>query len=248
MVTLRGQAGAVLEHRVLHAQLRGPGVHFLHKGGLAARQVFRHGHRGVVARGHGDGLEHLVHGQLLSLLQEHLGAPHAGGVGGDGNHGVLGETAAVQGFLDEQKGHDLGDAGGLQGFVGVLLIEDLPGGFLHKNGRLGGHLRSRGPDGDGQEKDEGKEQSKVLFHRRTSRWFFVWLSLCGGGAGYARRKAPGAAFRVSSGAETGGRPVSQKALDKRRKAWYHATTYEKGLFFAPVSRLYPRKPWTRFGT
>ena len=78
----------------------------------------------VVARDHGDALNHLGDGHLLALLQVDLRAAHAGGVGRDGDHVIQGNAARVHRLHDQKQGHDLGDAGRLQLLMGVILQQD----------------------------------------------------------------------------------------------------------------------------
>ena len=68
----RRKARTVEEIGILHPQLVGTLVHPLHKGGLTAGQVFGQSHGGIVARHHGDCLEHVVHRHLLPLFEVDL--------------------------------------------------------------------------------------------------------------------------------------------------------------------------------
>ena len=171
-VALGGEAGAVDEVGVSHAQLTGPEVHLGNKGGLAAGKILGHGHSGVIAGDHSDALEQLGDGHLLPLLQVDLGTAHAGGISGDGHHVVPGNAAAVQGFHDEKQGHDLGDAGGLQLLAGVFFVEDSAALLLHQHRRGGGCLRPGGGGGGGEvssrytgrQQQGGQRQRKETVH------------------------------------------------------------------------------------
>ena len=79
-VALRRQTAGVFKSGVVHSQLRRPPVHPLHKGFLAARQMLRQCHGAVIGGYHTHGLQHLVYGQPLPLLQPDLTAAHGTGV------------------------------------------------------------------------------------------------------------------------------------------------------------------------
>ena len=101
-------------------------------------------------------------------------------MGGDGDKLVQGEAAGVYGLHDQEQGHDLGDAGGLQLLVGVLLEEDGPRLLLHEQGGGGGEdqghavLVGRGGGGGqeekrcyGQTEDQGGKAAEMI-HRGPS--------------------------------------------------------------------------------
>ena len=166
-----GQAGAVEKVGVGHAQLGRTLVHAGDEGLLAARQMLRQGHGGVVGGDHSDTLQQLPHGELLPLLQIDLRAAHARGVGGDGDRLIPADQAGVQGLEQQQQGHDLGDAGGLVLGVGVFFIEDDAGVPLHEQGGVGGQLAGEGGGGGvdgGGEQGCGKQQDAKAFHRGPS--------------------------------------------------------------------------------
>ena len=112
-VTLGGEAGAVDEVGVVHAQTLGPVVHLLHEQLRHAGDLLRQRHRRVVAGGHANAFQQLLHGDLLALRQKNLTAAHAGGVGGHRDYVIVGQRAAVDGIHGQQQRHDLGDAGRL---------------------------------------------------------------------------------------------------------------------------------------
>ena len=183
-MALGGQAGAVEKGGVPHPQFLGPPVHLLHKGGLAPRQILRHSHGGVVARDHGDALHQLAHRHLLPLFQVDLGAAHAGGVGGDGDHVLLGDAAAVQGLEDEQQSHHLGDAGRFQLFMGRLFVEEGPGLLFHQHrggggevqGRLGRLRRLPGRRrGAGEQSRRQQQGTNSLHGTNASRFLVLWI-------------------------------------------------------------------------
>ena len=123
-------------------RLLGPLVHPGDEGPLAARQVLGQGHGAVVARDYGNAFNHLGHGHLFPLLQVDLGAAHAGGVGGDGDRVVFGQLAGVHRLHHQQKGHDLGDAGWFQLFMGVFLQEESARLLFHQNGGGAGEIQA----------------------------------------------------------------------------------------------------------
>ena len=125
-------------------------------------------------------------GELLPLLHVDLGAPHPRRRGRDGHHGLFGDGPRVQGLHDEEHGHHLGDAGQLQGRVGVGLVQNLPRGLLHEQGRPGVDLRPRRPDGQDPHTQGQAEQGCAEFlHGQDLLVNVGGPTLCRGGAGYA---------------------------------------------------------------
>ena len=176
-VALGGQAGGVDKVGVRHAQLRRPLVHLLHKGLRAPRQMLGQGHGRVVGRDHAHRLEHILHRQLLVLLQPDLAAPHGAGVGGGGDGVVVGEASAVDGLHGQQDGHHLCDAGRLQGLVLVDRVEHLARGLLHQKAGLALHrqLRRLGPRGHGPRQHQGGQARQDPFHMAFPFLFLVSL-------------------------------------------------------------------------
>ena len=108
---------------ILHAQLLGTPVHHVHKRLLRPCQMLRHGGGTVVGGADRNGFEHVGNGHHFPGLQIDLAAPLGGG-GLRGRHRVLqGDLSAVHRLHDQQHGHDLGDTGRGQFFVGVGLIK-----------------------------------------------------------------------------------------------------------------------------
>ena len=165
-MALGGKAGGVEEVGVVHPQLPGPLVHPFHKCLGAARQVLRQGHGTVVGGGNADGLEHILHAHPLVLLQPDLAASHRAGAGGGGDHVVIAQGPGVDGLHDQQDGHDLGNAGGLQGLVLVDGIEHLPGGFFHQQAGPRLHRQALRPGRDRQngQRRQGQQAGNDLFH------------------------------------------------------------------------------------
>ena len=165
-VARRRKARGVLKGGIVHAQLPGPLVHPLHKGLLAAGDLFPQRHGAVVGGDHAHRLQHLVHRQLLALLQPDLTAAHGTGVGGGGDDGVVGQLSGVDGLHGQQNGHHLGDAGRLQLLMLPLAEQHRAGLLLHQQRRGGVHIQGTG--GGGQQHC-GTEKCQYLFHRRSSQ-------------------------------------------------------------------------------
>ncbi len=79
----------------------------------------------------------------------------------------------VQRLKDQQQGHDLGDAGGLQPGVGIVFVEDLPRLLFHEDGgrgvnSKGGLLHGRdglsGQGGACQQKGNGGQDRQNFLH------------------------------------------------------------------------------------
>ena len=171
----RRQPGGVDEVGVVHAETPCAVVHLLHEQLRDAGDLFRQCHRGVVAGGDADALEKLLHGDALTLRQEHLTAAHAGGVGGDRHHVVVGECAAVDGVHGQKERHNLRNACRLQLLVLVLGEEDRAGGFFHQQRGAGGQgqLHRRGANRQQRGEEEKKEKRGYgLFHTVASMCFF----------------------------------------------------------------------------
>ena len=160
------QTGAVDKVGVVHSQLPGPCVHPVHKGRLTAGQVLRHGTGAVIGGGDGNGFEHFRDGHLLSGLQKDLAAALCGCClrGGDGI--LIAQGTGVNGLHNEQHGHDLGDAGGGQGLMGILFVKHRAGGHVHQYGAFGVYLQAfrPGPWGGGQCQKNGANKRQQSFH------------------------------------------------------------------------------------
>ena len=172
-VALLVQTVAVFEHGVVHAQLLGLFVHLGHKGLLAAGHRLGQHHGGVVGAHNHRGLDEVVHGHGLPLLQPDIRAAHGGRVSRGSEGLVQGETAAVDGLEHQAECHHLGDGGaGAQG-VGVLLKEHPAGGGLHQHGGGGGELQALGPGRQGGQQQgggnrQGEQGKPKLFYREPS--------------------------------------------------------------------------------
>ena len=160
-MSLCRQAAGVAEGGVVHAQLRRPLVHPLHKGILTAGQMLCQRHSAVIGRHHADRFEHIAHRQLFPLLQPDLAAAHGAGVGGGCDHVLIVENTAVDGLHDQQNGHDLGDAGRFQLRVFVLGVKYGTGVLFHQQCRGGGYLH--GPNADAQSQN-GAQKRQCFFH------------------------------------------------------------------------------------
>ena len=71
-VPLGGEACAVDEVGVQHAEGAGAVIHLFHEQLRDTRNMLGESHGGVVARGDTQGFEKIIHGDLLSLGEEHL--------------------------------------------------------------------------------------------------------------------------------------------------------------------------------
>ena len=110
---------------VRHAQLLGPLVHQIHESRLAARDMLRHRHAGVIARRHRDTLDHGVESLGLSRRQIHLRTSHGAGIFA-GSH-LVGEAdlSLMDSLKSKEQRHDLRYAGRSPAFCGVELIDYL---------------------------------------------------------------------------------------------------------------------------
>ena len=117
-----GQAVAVAEVGVLHAQLLGATVHLFHKSALAPGNLLRQRYGCVVPRRHRHGFQQVMDGHLLPLRQKDLAAAHGGGVGGTGDHILQVQLPLFDGFHHQQHGHDLGHRCRFPLFVLCLLV------------------------------------------------------------------------------------------------------------------------------
>ena len=171
----RVQAAAVDKLGVVHTQLLRPLVHHIHKQALRPSDMLSHSHRRVVGRGHGDTLDHGLHALGLPLLQEDLGTAHGGRVGRRRHRILHTDLSLGKGIEDQQKCHDLGDAGGWKLLMGILLQNHGSRGRLHQNRRgsrdakgVPGRLCPLCPDGKAegrQAQDKGHQQSQYFFHK-----------------------------------------------------------------------------------
>ena len=158
---LRRQAGGITEVGIGHAQLRGPLVHSLHKGLLAAGHRLRQRHGAVVGRDNAHRLQHIADRHLLILLQPDLAAAHGAGVGRRGDHVVIVELSGVDGLHGQQQRHDLGDAGGLQLGMFVLGEEDGARLLFHQQSRGRGYFQRLGT---APQRQQGAQQHDEFFH------------------------------------------------------------------------------------
>ena len=113
---------------------------FLH----ASADMLRQGGGHLVRRSHEKPVERLLHGDLLSRFDADVGV----GLPVDAVHRFVGiGYRFLQGTLlhDDQRGQDLGDAGGIQLFMDIFFIQDGSGLRFHKNGGFGSQRRACGP-------------------------------------------------------------------------------------------------------
>ena len=111
----------------LASQLLGPLIHVLHKGRLVPVHRLRQDLGRLVGRGEQQAVQQLLHRQHLPCLDIGGGAPlrdpGRGGGGRDG--GIRNKLPLLDGLQHQQRGHHLGDAGGVGFLIGPLLIQDL---------------------------------------------------------------------------------------------------------------------------
>ena len=142
------QAVGVGKVGVLHPQLCGPLVHLLHEGGNIPGNGNGQGVGSLVGGGKKQAVEQILHGDffpchqvggggVLSNIRESLRR--------DGDHGVQAQLPPAHGLQGEQGGHDFGDAGGVAGFVGALLQQNLIGVQIHQQGGGGIHRNGFNP-------------------------------------------------------------------------------------------------------
>ena len=159
------QAMGVGEVGVLHAQLLGLGVHPLHKGLGAARNCLGQDVTGLVGGGEQVAVEQLLHSEDLPSLNGGIGVGAALGQGyrllGGGNLIIQAELASLNGLQHHQGGHDLGDGGGVNALIAVLLIEYLAVVAVYQDGRVAvglGIIQGHGRDGEGQGQGRSQQQ------------------------------------------------------------------------------------------
>ena len=179
------QAGAVDKVGVLHAQLLGAGIHFLHKSSLAACKELRHGAGAVVGRGHGNGFHHLLHRHGLPHLQIDLTAT-LGRRRLRGSYGILpGDFPGIHRLHNEKQSHHLGDAGWRQPFMRIGLVQHRPCSQIHKHRRRRSQLQvyrtSRKRQHSTQYACQKQHNDDSFTHIHPSRFCY---SLCSRGQEY----------------------------------------------------------------
>ena len=167
----RGEAVGVGKVGAGKAQLPGPAVHRLCKGGGGALQVDADGRRRVVGGREHGGVKELGHRQGLPLQQaDGSGVLHQLHRFGSDSHRLLRRC-----LLHRQKaGHDFGETGGLHPAAGVLLKEDLSGIRVYQHGGLGpNHRRLGGPGGfpskEGEEDQRQQQNAPSFFPAQSFR-------------------------------------------------------------------------------
>ena len=170
---------------VVHPQLPSPAVHLLHESPLTSRQVLRHGAGAVVGRGHGNGLEHIPCRHGLTHLQVDLTAALGGGGLRGGNGVIQGKLPGIHRLHNEQHGHDLGNAGGGQLFVGITFIQHRSRSCVHENGALSRYLQPCCPGRMGQQRERKQQRQKNTgcpFHIGSPLQLWFTSSVCPCGA------------------------------------------------------------------
>ena len=130
-VSVRIQSVAVYEMSMFHSKPLGTFVHLLYKGLLTATDQFGHCHTGVVRTCHRNAFDHSFHALLFSRFQKHLGSAHGCRILGSRHLILQMDLSTLKSIKNEQKCHDLGHTRRRKLLVGLLLIENFPGGSFH---------------------------------------------------------------------------------------------------------------------
>ena len=104
---------------------------------VTTRHVFGNRHAGVVARGYGHAVEELVERDDVAGLEEHGRAACACGIAAHLHFFLVAGLTCADGLHGRVHGKHLGQGGGRDAPVGILLIQDAPGGHVHENGASG---------------------------------------------------------------------------------------------------------------
>ena len=175
VLPLGGQARAVDVMGVLQPHFRGPMIHFVHEGLLAARCVLGQGHGAVVAAGDDGAAQQILHGIHGTRVQQGGGADGGGRVAGN-RHRILEPQPPLIDFLQqEQQRHQLGHGSRLPPLIGVLFKDHSTGSCLHQQIGRGGQgdgrfaFQRRGGGRHGGQTDKDPRQQKggdatELFH------------------------------------------------------------------------------------
>ncbi len=144
MIRVRHAAG-VTEVGAHAADVRSLLVHVLDEGLDGAGDPYGQHVGRFTGGGDEEAVEQLLDGELFAGLDVcgggiRLDALPQGGTGGELL--VQGQLAAVHGVQHQQGGHDLGDAGGIDFLVRVLLVEHRVGVQVHQQRRLGFDLHA----------------------------------------------------------------------------------------------------------
>ena len=132
----RREAVGRAEGAVRHAELARLGVHLGDEGVDGAGGGTGQGVGGIVGRLDHHGVDQLLDGEFLVLLQPDLGATHLG-VRRDGlDDGVEGEGAFGEVVVQHGEGHQLGHARGRAGVVRVVFEKHVAGGGIEDDGAL----------------------------------------------------------------------------------------------------------------
>ena len=150
-----GQARGVLEDRPGHAELACLVVHEVGEVAAVAADMLGYGHGGVIARSHGHTGKELVHGDSLAGTQTHAGTAHPGRRM-DTDAGVAFQAAHFDAVHDHIHGHDLGQRGGRDGQIGVVLVQHLAVAQVDHDGSAG----PAGRIGTGRQREHGKDKQQ----------------------------------------------------------------------------------------
>ncbi len=131
-VSVHVQAAAVDKGGLVHSKPSGALVHHADKFCFRSRDMFCHGDTGIVCTCDADTFQHSVDRLGFPGLQKYLGTAHAGGVFRDG-HGVLrGNLSGRKRIEYQDHRHDFCDAGRVENFVGIFLVNNGSGRSFHQ--------------------------------------------------------------------------------------------------------------------
>ena len=137
------QPGRVHEVTVGHAQIADRLVHHVGKRIFTAGNVLGQRHAGVVARLDDDPVQKVADRYLRTHLDEHPRATGAPGILAHGNRVVFADLATTDFQGCDVRGHQLGEAGGRQTLVAVVLNQYVTAVGIHQNVGFGSQLWRR---------------------------------------------------------------------------------------------------------
>ena len=176
------EAGRVDKDGVFHAKLCGARVHLGDERLLAAADVLRQRHGGVIGAAYGCCFKKLFHGHLFVFLEPDLASAHTDRVGRGGNRVGHGALAALDRFQNQQHRHNFGDGSGGQGLVGIFFEQDLPALYVHQDigfGRHAGGFRgffACACGGRGVQHKKGAQERRRAAYRRAKRFLHTGSS------------------------------------------------------------------------
>lgn len=128
-------------------------VHQRDKLRLAAGNIIRQRHAGIVAGVNDEPAAQVAYANPIARLKKHQGRSLKDrialrpGIFTDGDDVVKGDAVAVDGAIDHIAGHQFGQAGGIALLMLVTGGKDLAGGVIHQHPGTGLNGRRRHVDG-----------------------------------------------------------------------------------------------------